>query len=183
MGPSQRQEAVKALQQSGLSQREACAIMRARRRPSTEKSGVKAAHDAPSIVRLTQLAQDHPRYGCRRLYVIYERQVRDSDPYMNYKRFRRLYRLANLQIARRRRRSRAKYVRGKVLRSAQHPNDVWTLDFLSDRLLHGRTFRMLTLLDERSRYSFASDPGPGNRLEVELVWLSMSVSPSHEATP
>lgn len=29
MGPSQRQEAVKALQKSGLSQREACKIMRA----------------------------------------------------------------------------------------------------------------------------------------------------------
>ncbi len=33
---------------------------------------------------------------------------------MNYKRFRRLYRLGNLQIARRRRRSRAKYVRGQA---------------------------------------------------------------------
>jgi putative transposase len=63
-----------------------------------------------------------------------------------------------LQIARRRRRSRAKYVRGQMLRVAMNPNDIWTLDFLSDRLLHGRTFRMLTLLDERSRYNFATDP-------------------------
>jgi putative transposase len=132
--------------------------MRARRRSSREQLGVKDAQDAPLILRLTQLAQDHPRYGCKRLYVIYERQARDADPYMNYKRFRRLYRLGNLQIARRRRRSRAKYVRGQMLRVAVHPNDVWTLDFLSDRLLHGRTFRMLTLLDERSRYNFAADP-------------------------
>lgn len=58
---------------------------------------MKTAQDAPLIVRLTQLAQEHSRYGFKRLYVIYERQARDEDPYMNYKRFRRLYRLGNLQ--------------------------------------------------------------------------------------
>jgi hypothetical protein len=77
---------------------------------------------------------------------------------MNYKRFRRLYRLANLQIARRRRRSRAKYVRGTAPFQATQPNEIWTLDFVSDRLLHGRVFRALTLLDENSKYCFAVDP-------------------------
>lgn len=158
MGPSQRQEAVKALQRDGLSQREACKIMRARRQTPREKSRIGAARDAPLLKRLTQLAQEHPRYGCKRLYVIYERVAGEEDPYMNYKRFRRLYRLANLQIARRRRRSRAKYVRGTPLRRADRPNDIWTMDFVSDRLLHGRVFRALTLLDERSRYAMAVDP-------------------------
>jgi len=158
MGPSRRQEAVKALQRSGLSQREACAIMRTRRHSSREPQSTKALGDAAAVARLTELAQERSRYGCRRLYVIYEREAREADPYMNYKRFRRLYRLGNLQIARRRRRSRAKYVRGVPLRRSNHPNDVWTLDFLSDRLLHGRVFRALSLLDECSRYSFAVDP-------------------------
>jgi putative transposase len=108
--------------------------------------------------RLTHLAQARPRYGCKRLYVVYERAAEENDPYMNYKRFRRLYRLANLQIARRRRRSRAKYVRGTPFRRSEHPNDIWTMDFVSDRLLHGRVFRTLTLLDECSRYAFAIDP-------------------------
>ncbi len=80
--------------------------------------------DRPLIARLTQLAQEHPRYGCKRLYVIYEREASELDPYMNYKRFRRLYRLGNLQIARRRRRSRAKYVREQPLRRATRPNDI-----------------------------------------------------------
>lgn len=77
---------------------------------------------------------------------------------MNYKRFRLLYRLANLQIARRRRRSRAKHVRGAPLRRAEQSNDNWTTDFVSDRLLHARVFRSLTLLDDRSRYALAVDP-------------------------
>ena len=108
--------------------------------------------------RLGELTQQSLRYGCKHLSAIYERVDGDGDPYMNYKRFRRLYRLANLQIARRRRRSRAKYVRGAPLRRAEHPKDIWTMDFVSDRLLHGRVFRSLTLLDERSRYALAVDP-------------------------
>ena len=167
MGPSQRQEAVKALQKDGLSQREACRIMRARRRSPKEMAGLRSAHDGPLLKRLTHLAQQHPRYGCKRLYVIYERVAGEGDPYMNYKRFRRLYRLANLQIARRRRRSRAKYVRGTPLHRAERPNDIWTMDFVSDRLLHGRVFRALTLLDECSRYAMAVDPA--------FSYLSVSV--------
>ena len=132
--------------------------MRARRRSPSERIGLRASHDPPLVKRLTQLAQQHPCYGCKRLYVIYERVAGEGDPYMNYKRFRRLYRLANLQIARRRRRSRAKYIRGTPLRRAERPNDIWTMDFVSDRLLHGRVFRSLTLLDERSRYALAVDP-------------------------
>jgi putative transposase len=38
------------------------------------------------------------------------------------------------------------------------PNDVWTMDFVSDRLLHGRVFRALTLLDEFSRLALAVQP-------------------------
>jgi len=132
--------------------------MRSRRQPAGEQRSSKHIQDAAVVLRLTELAQDHPRYGCKRLAIVYEREARESDSFMNYKRFRRLYRLGNLQIARRKRRSRAKYVRGQVLRRSEHPNDIWTLDFVSDRLLHGRVFRMLTLLDEYSRYGFAADP-------------------------
>lgn len=149
---------MKALQQSGLSQREACKIMRARRRSSKEKPSVKALEDAPLIKRITELAQAYPRLGCTRLYDRYEREAREGDPYMNFKRFRRLYRLGNLQISKRRRRSRAKYVRGVALRRSDRPNDIWTMDFVSDRLLHGRVFRTLTLLDEYSRCALAVRP-------------------------
>jgi len=149
---------VKALQQSGLSQREACRIMRARRCLPNEKPSVKALEDAPAIKRITELAQTYPRRGCKRLYDRYEREACEGDPYMNYKRFRRLYRLGNLQIFKRRRRSRAKYVRGVPLRRSERPNDIWTMDFVSDRLLHGHVFRALTLLDECSRYALAVQP-------------------------
>jgi len=146
---------VKALQQSGLSQREACTIIRARRRSSRAAPSAKAAQDALVIARLTELAQRWPRRGCKRLYDCYEREARDGDAYMNFKRFRRLYRLGNLQLNRRRRRSRAKYVRGLPQHRATAPHEIWAMDFLADRLLYGRRFRVHTLLDECSRCAFS----------------------------
>lgn len=146
---------MKALQRSGLSQREACKVIRARRRPSRAQPSAKTREDAPIIARITELAQRWPRRGCKRLYDRYERDARNGDAHMNFKRFRRLYRLGNLQLTRRRRRSRAKFVRGLPLRRATAPNEIWAMDFLADRLLHGRRFRVHTLLDECSRYSFS----------------------------
>jgi putative transposase len=169
MEPSRRAEAVKALQTLGLSQREACAIVHARRRSAHERPSFKASDDLQRIARLTAVAQDHPEHGCRRLYEDYGR---DADPardeYMNYKRFRRLYRLASLQIGRRRRRGRAKIVRGRSLRRAQRPFEGWTLDFIHDRLFGGRAFRTLSMEDEFSRVGLA--------LELSFSFPSRSVT-------
>jgi putative transposase len=148
---------VKALQQLGLSQREACVVVKARRRSLREKPSTKAQDDARWATRLTEVARDHAEHGCRRLYADYDR-VGDAalgDEYMNYKRFRRIYRLANLQIGRRRRRGRAKIVRGRVLRRATRPFEGWTLDFIHDRLFNGRAFRTLAMEDEFSRTGLA----------------------------
>jgi putative transposase len=168
MEPSRRAEAVKALQTLGLSQREACAIVRARRRSSQEQLSTRARDDARWATRLTEVAQDHPEHGCRRLYEDYGRDAEPgADEYMNYKRFRRLYRLANLQIGRRRRRGRAKIVRGRPLRRAQQPFEGWTLDFMHDRLFGGRAFRTLSMEDEFTRVGLA--------LEVSFSFPSRSV--------
>jgi len=142
---------VKALQQSGLSQREACKSVHTRRRSSSELPSCKAQRDAAVATRLTQVAQKHFEHGCRRLFEDYERDAIEGDEYMNYKCFRRIYRLAGLQIGRRHRRGRAKIVRGRSLRRAVKPLEGWTLDFIHDRLFNGRSFRGLTIMDEFSR--------------------------------
>lgn len=159
---------MRALQTLGLSQREACKIVRARRRSPTEKPTDKARTDARWTSRLTEVAQTHADHGCRRLYADYERDANPAvDEYMNYKRFRRLYRLGNLQIGRRRRRGRAKIVRGRPLRRATQPFEGWTLDFVHDRLYGGRMFRTLSMEDEFSRLGLA--------LEMSFSFPSRSV--------
>lgn len=168
MEPSRRAEAVRALQTLGLSQREACAVVRARRRSPREKPSTKALEDAHWATRLTEVAQAHAEHGCRRLYDDYARDaLPDQDEYMNYKRFRRIYRVANLQIGRRRRRGRAKIVRGRPLRRATKPFEGWTLDFMHDRLFGGRAFRTLSMEDEFSRSGLA--------LELSFSFPSRSV--------
>ncbi len=159
---------MKALQQLGLSQREACKSVGARRRSSREQPSTKAQRDAQVAVRLTQVAQTHAEHGCRRLYNDYERDAVDGDEYMNYKRFRRIYRLAGLQMGRRRRRGRAKLVRGRCLRRATKPFEGWTLDFIHDRLFNARAFRGLTIMDEFSRSGLA--------LELAFSFPSRSVT-------
>jgi len=166
--PSRRAEAVKALQTLGLSQREACGLVHARRRSPHERASTKAQVDARLATRLTEVAQRHSAHGCRRLYEDY---ARDADPrldeYMNYKRFRRLYRVANLQFGKRRRRGRAKIIRGRPLRRATRPFEGWTLDFIHDRLHAGRAFRTLSMEDEFSRSGLA--------LEMSFSFPSRSV--------
>ena len=148
---------MKALRARGLSQREACAVVKARRRSSREVPSSRAADDARIAERLTQVAQDHYEHGCIRLYGDYERDAVEGDEYMNYKRFRRIYRLAQLHKYRRRKRTRARFVRGRSLRRATRPHEGWTLDFVHDRLFHGRTFRTLSMMDEFSRSGLALD--------------------------
>ena len=146
---------MKALQEFGLSQREACKSVHAQRRSSSEPTTTKSQRDASVATRLTHVAQEHANHGCRRLYLDYERDAVDGDEYMNYKAFRRIYRLAGLQMGRRRRRGRAKIVRGRSLRRATKPFEGWTLDFIQDRLFNGRSFRGLTMMDEFTRVDLA----------------------------
>ena len=87
---------------------------------------------------------------------------------MNFKRFRRIYRIANLQIGRRRRRGRAKIVRGRPLRRATKPFEGWTLDFVHDRLFSGRVVRLMSMEDELSRTGLA--------LEASFTFPSRSVT-------
>ena len=160
---------MKALEQLGLSQREACKAIHARRRSSCDKPSTKAQEDAHWARRLTEVAHKHSEHGCRRLYEDYGRDAEpERDEYMNYKRFRRIYRVANLQIGRRRRRGRAKIVRGRPLRRASRAFEGWTLDFIHDRLFSGRTVRLLSMEDEFSRSGLA--------LEASFTFPSRSVT-------
>ncbi len=42
---------------------------------------------------------------------------------------------------------------------AQHANDSWSMDFVSDQLVGGQRFRLLTLVDNHSRESLAIEVG------------------------
>lgn len=100
--------------------------------------------------RIRELALERPRWGYRRIHVLLQREGWS----VNRKRVQRLYREEGLAVRRkgRRRRSQAP----QPVRTLLHRLDErWSLDFISDTLSSGRTFRCLAVIDEFSRECLA----------------------------
>ena len=100
-------------------------------------------------VRMRDLAQARPRFGYRRIHVL----LRRDGWSVNMKRVRRLYRLEGLQLRFRvRRRKHASLHRG-IPPAATRAHERWSMDFVHDALFDGRAFRVLTVVDQWSRWS------------------------------
>lgn len=97
-------------------------------------------------MRLRELAGTRTRYGYRRLTVM----LRREGWAVNAKRVYRLYRQESLQVRTAKRSKRAVHLR-VGLPAATHPNQRWSMDFVSDRLANGRWFRILTVVDQYTR--------------------------------
>ena len=98
------------------------------------------------------MAEARVRYGYRRLHVLLQREGWQ----INHKRTYRLYSEEGLSIRTRspRRRRACRYRAGRA--EAEGMNDVWAMDFLSDKLFDGRPFRILTIVDCHTREALAT---------------------------
>jgi transposase InsO family protein len=100
-------------------------------------------------LRIRDLAHARPRFGYRRLHVL----LRRDGWRVHLKRVRRLYRLEGLQLRyRMRRRKHASLHRGTPP-AATRAHERWSMDFVHDALMDGRPFRVLTVVDQWSRWS------------------------------
>ncbi len=97
-------------------------------------------------MRLRELAGTRTRYGYRRLTVM----LRREGWAVNTKRVYRLYRQEGLQVRTVKRAKRAARLRVEMP-EATRPNQRWSMDFVSDRLVSGRWFRILTVVDQYTR--------------------------------
>ena len=132
-----------------VSERRACAVLRVAR--TTYRYQSIRDERAALRIRLRDLAGSRIRYGYRRLYVL----LRREGWLVNHKLVYRLYVEEGL-ILRRKGPRRRKSCAARVERpAARGTNDSWSMDFMSDQLLAGRRFRVLTLVDNFSRESLA----------------------------
>ena len=92
------------------------------------------------------MAVERPRWGYRRIHTL----LRREGWAVNRKRVQRLYREEGLAVRRKGKRRRSQVPR-LIREPLGRPNERWSLDFASDTLSNGRTFRCLTVLDEFSR--------------------------------
>ena len=147
-----RRQAVSLLKVRGLSERRSCVLLRLSR--SSLHYEPHAQDDAAVEQRLREIAQEHKRYGYRRALAL----LRRERWCINHKRVYRIWSKAELCCPVRRKRHRNQHP-GEVPRLSDHPNHVWTYDFMHDVTVDGRKLKFLTLVDEFTRECLAITVG------------------------
>lgn len=162
-----------------LSERRACRAI------GVQRSSIRyeSHREEPTelITEMRELAKQRPRYGYRRLHDLLVK----SGHKVNRKRVYRLYRRDGLAVRSKRRRRFAASPRTEIPKATQ-PNEVWSMDFVSDHLASGRRFRILTVVDRFSRRC----PGvlidtsiPGGRVARFLDELAARVGAIRRSSP
>jgi putative transposase len=146
-----RREQVAYVVGRGRSHRQACALLSVARSTATYHSKL-AVRDAPVLSDLRELAAQYPRYGYRRMQIFLARK----GHVMSADRAHRLWRVAGLQVPRRRPRRRVASSRPRPL-PATGPNQVWAYDFVFDACANDQTLKCLTVVDEYTREALAID--------------------------
>jgi putative transposase len=128
-------------------QRKACELAHIPR--STFRYQRNEERDDQLRKKLTELAQEKPRYGYRRLQIL----LRREGEIVNHKRIFRVYQAAGLSVKRKKRKRLVRGGQPQLIASA--PNQQWAIDFVHDRLASGRTIRVLTVVDTFTRECLA----------------------------
>jgi putative transposase len=165
-----RREQVAFACERGLSQRRACELLEVARSALKYKP-VREEQDAPAVEAMKRLAAQYPRFGYRRIRIF----LRREGMHMSRHRAHRLWRLAALQLPRRRPRRRIARSRTRPL-PALGANHVWAYDFVFDACANGQTLKCLTLVDEFTRECLSIDVAGSIRSGRVIEVLAQLVS-------
>lgn len=102
---------------------------------------------------IIRLAKRYGRYGYRKITEL----LHVEGWRVNHKKVERLWREEGLQLPKRHKKRRRLYHKdSSIIRMRPtHPNHVWAIDFVHDKLSNGRSYKMLTVLDEFTRQALA----------------------------
>jgi len=155
------------------SERRACQVAGQHR--STQRYQPKDRDDESVLIQdIHRLVGRHPRFGCRRI----TRLLQDEGWRVNYKRVHRIWKQEGFKVPRKARKKRYIGLAANACdkRKAVGVNDVWTLDFIHDRLVDGRQFKCLAILDEFTRENLALPLGRSITGDDVLTELSRLIS-------
>ena len=153
VGPARKREAVGHLQEEmEMSERRACKVVGQPR--STQRYEANEDAEEDRLRReLREISLQRPRAG----YRMAARCLRRGGWEVNDKRVQRIWREEGLKVVRRQRK-RARMgnsEQGSQRLRAEHPNHVWSYDFVQDRTRDGRRLKMLCVVDEYTRECLA----------------------------
>jgi len=131
----------------GSSERRACRTIGVAR--STQRYEAFPGDDDSLRLALVRLAKQYGRYGYRKIAEL----LRIEGWQVNHKKVERLWREEGLQIPQRhKKRKRLYHKDSSVIRlRPRYQNHIWSIDFVHDKLASGRSYKMLTVLDEYTR--------------------------------
>ena len=138
--------------QCGASERHACQLVDQPR--GTQRYQPTQRSDEDALTRaIIALASQYGRYGYRRITV----KLRDAGWMVGKDRVERIWRREGLKVPQKQKpRGRLWLNDGACVRlRPEHPNHVWSYDFVSTFTHDGRTVRMLNLIDEYTRECLA----------------------------
>lgn len=153
------------LDQTVLSERRACRLAGLSRDAFRHPPVPTPATQALSA-RIIELAQIRRRFGYRRLHDL----LRPEFPGVNHKKVYRLYSEASLAVRRRKKAKRPPLER-QPLAIATAPNQVWSMDFVSDALANARRLKCLTVADDFTHecVDITVDHGMGGAYVVRVL--------------
>ena len=138
----------------GASERRACKLLS---QPRATQRYLPAERDdeKPLVRRIIELASMFGRYGYRMIHGL----LRLEGWWVNHKRVERIWRQEGLKVPKKQpKRGRLWLNDGSCVRlRAERKDHVWSYDFVQARTHDGRSFRMLTLIDEFTRECLAID--------------------------
>lgn len=109
--------------------------------------------NGPLRQRIIEIAHRHRRHGYRMIHL----RLRQEGWPVNLKRVRRLYRLEQL-LVRSRKRKKVPMADRQPLVQPMGRNEVWSVDFVFDRLADGRSLKCLTVVDDATHESVVIHP-------------------------
>jgi putative transposase len=157
VSPARRRDAVRFLvKRRRVSERRACLVV-GQRRSTQRYAAMPAEYELRVVARMNELAAAHPRWGYRRVWSL----LRAEGWRVNRKRIERLWRLEGHRVPPRRTQASGKRAQGTAERAiwnlpAQHPNHVWSYDFMGGRTQSGSAIRILNVVDEYTRVALGS---------------------------
>ena len=136
----------------GVSERLACRVL-GQHRSTQRKEPIRSHDEAALTAEITSLATQYGRYGYRRITAM----LRQRGWRVNAKRVARIWRREGLKVpSKQPKRGRLWLNDGSCIRlRPEHPNHVWSYDFVEDRTYDGRKYRMLNVIDEFTRECLA----------------------------
>lgn len=136
----------------GVSERFACRVL-GQHRSTQRKKPSRPDDEAALTADITALALQYGRYGYRRITAM----LRNRGWRVNAKRVARIWRREGLKVpSKQPKRGRLWLNDGSCVRlRPEHPNHVWSYDFVEDRTHDGRKYRMLNIIDEFTRECIA----------------------------